>query len=701
MIVSEKVDALPEIDPASTPPAAWLKDPLTDALKKLRTDIPRIVDRLGMEAATDIRSWMNVVNGKLLPRLSPDFPLMVAVCGGGSSGKSTLFNSLVGDRLSPSGGSAGINRRILVSAPGELFRQKEFVTTLFRPFGAESKPLEDQCELTRPGCPLYILNSNVPRNMVLLDTPDFDTGARGSYTNRDVVRQALETADILIYLFTNSNYNNRDNTDFISQVLTGIGMRKCFLVYRVYAMVDNREVTEHAMTVARHIYGDNAERYVMGIYRTDEDNAVAAGEKFMEMRPTREEDPPFNEALKELDPRVLRPELMASILDSVLNRTRTVVEQAEQSRDGLRLYLDALQAAQSRSVQEALQHFPMDMILNRFSEIWMETDPSHIKAMRSTGNYIGMPFKALSGAARWVGRRVYGGRREARSASADFREHIEEDLLNAVSSLHRKALNPEIAVTLPETDPVARRMADAIERIRAEGRFPFDNEKEATPEEERQTAERLGPLPRMEPGDEKGTVQFRVPAHPAVAGAQADLEQRNWKQSVDRIMEQKEAILQLSDTIENDLVYLAQVFRKRMKFPDKIRQTVSAFMNVLPATVAVTYILSTGDPVGAAGIKVKLTGLFGLHDLYALVALPATTGLTQADRRQLETLLRPIAQAWLNANLQIVQEIFEKEVVGGLIQAAEATVEETEPLIQEIESTAEAIETGRKAVIPS
>jgi hypothetical protein len=400
----------------------------------------------------------------------------------------------------------------------------------------------------------------------------------------------------------------------------------------------------------------------------------------MEMRPARREDPAFDQALRGLDPRVLRPELMASILDGVLDRAGAVVDQAERSREALRLYLDALQAAQSRSVQEALQHFPMDMILNRFSEIWMETDPSHIKAMRSTGNYIGVPFRALSGAARWVGQRVYGGRRESRSADADFREHIEEDLLGAVSNLHRKTLNPEIAVTLPETDPVATRMVAAIEGLRGE-----------TPP----SAESPVPLPRMEPGDEKGTIQFRVPAHPAVAGSQAELEERNWKRSVDRIMEEKEAILQLSKTIENDLVYLAHVFRKRMKFPDKVRQTVSAFMNVLPATVAVTYILSTGDPVGAAGIKVKLTGLFGLHDLYALVALPATTGLTRADRRQLEALLRPIAQAWLNANLQTVQEIFEKEITGDLIRAAEAALEETEPLIREIEST---IETSRKAV---
>ena len=100
-------------------------------------------------------------------------------------------------------------------------------------------------------------------NLVLLDTPDFDTGARGSYTNREVTRKALEASDILIYIFTNSNYNNRDNMDFISRMLTGIGRRKCFLIYRVYPSFTEQEVQEHAMIVARGIYGDEADRYLV------------------------------------------------------------------------------------------------------------------------------------------------------------------------------------------------------------------------------------------------------------------------------------------------------------------------------------------------------------------------------------------------------------------------------------------------------
>jgi hypothetical protein len=93
-------------------------------------------------------------------------------------------------------------------------------------------------------------------------------------------------------------------------------------------------------------------------------------------------------------------------------------------------------------------------------------------------------------------------------------------------------------------------------------------------------------------------------------------------------------------------------------------------LNILPATAAVTYVLSTGDPVGAAGIKVKLTGLFGLQDLYALIAIPMTSGMKHADRRQLERLLAPVAAAWLADKLKAVENLFEEYISGELFKHA-------------------------------
>ena len=341
-----------------------------DALTQLRDHIPRLADLLKIGNEEEIQSWQDIVDAKLLSRFAPDFPMVAAICGGGSSGKSTLFNSLVEEPFAPTGGTAGLNRRVLFSIPAAHAGQPRLLTDLARPFQSELQLLQDSAQLTTPGEPLYVVNQSVLNNLVLLDTPDFDTGAKGAYTNREITRMALEASDILIYVFTNSNYNNRDNTDFIARMLTGIGMRKCFLIYRVYPSFTRQEVRDHAMAVARGIYGDRADKFLLGIYRTDEDNQVAAGRQFMKLTPLEKGDPEFSTALADIDGAALRIELYGSILSDVIQQAASVANQSKVSRDELQLYRDALQMAQSHSVQEALKHFPMDRVMRRFAQIW-------------------------------------------------------------------------------------------------------------------------------------------------------------------------------------------------------------------------------------------------------------------------------------------------------------------------------------------
>ena len=55
-----------------------------------------------------------------------------------------------------------------------------------------------------PGPPLVITSEHVQKNLVLLDTPDFDTGEGDLYPNRAYAQPALKTSEVLIYVFTNS-----------------------------------------------------------------------------------------------------------------------------------------------------------------------------------------------------------------------------------------------------------------------------------------------------------------------------------------------------------------------------------------------------------------------------------------------------------------------------------------------------------------
>ncbi|MEJ2167033.1 MAG: dynamin family protein [Desulfobacterales bacterium] len=643
-----------------------MKQALYDALNKLRSDIPQLSDLLQLSDEEELRFWKVMVDTKLLSRMAPDFPVVAAICGGGSSGKSTLFNSLVGEHFAPTGGTAGLNRRVLFSVPGRRAGQTDFLADLAKPFKDVPELLNDQQELLTPGKPLYVSNQGNSDNLVLLDTPDFDTGAKGVYTNREATRMALEAADILIYIFTNSNYNNRDNTDFIAQMLTGIGKRKCFLVYRVYPSFTAQEVLDHAMTVARGIYGESAEQYLLGIYRTDEDNKVASGQSLMNLRPAEPKDPPFLQALHSIDAAEIRLELYASILKDVCQRAGLIRNHAEVSLDKLRLYHDALQMAENHCIRDALKHFPMDHIMRRFARIWAKTDPKHVKIMRRTGNIIEFPLRMLISAAGWAKSQMAPPKSEPSSKKA-YVKKLDEDLVTAVTSLQNQAVSPQLAVQSPHNDPATVSMAGTIEAVR-----------------NRQDLAK-GQNPRIEPSVDGAGLTILIDAHPAVFEQQERLRAREFKTVLQSIMAEKETIVGISTEMEKDLKHLADEFREKMGVWRKISQTFWAFLNVLPATVALTYVISTGDLLVAAGIKVKLAGIFGLNDLYALFAIPFTTGLKKADRQQIEEMLGQILQTWLKDKSQKVQRLFEEYLTGGILLSARRSIADAEQLISEID----------------
>jgi energy-coupling factor transporter ATP-binding protein EcfA2 len=631
---------------------------MDDALIRLRRGIPTLMDRLEPGIGDELDAWCRIIDQKLLPRLSPDFPLTVAICGGGSSGKSTLFNTLAGAHISPVGGRAGLNRRVLVAAHPDQIGRADILPVVFAPFGVAPQPLSDSQALTRPGDPLYIPAENIPKNLVLLDTPDFDTGARGTYTNREEAEKALDTADILIYVFTNSNYNNRDNTDFIARMLTGIGQRKCFLVYRVYPSFHPEEIREHALTVARNLYGTDAEKYLLGIYRSDEDNAVAANQNPPRIRPLAAEDPDLNSALTQIDSGKLRLELFSSILTDVLSQADQIVQQAELSARRLQVYQYALQKVHSRCVRETLHHIPMDRVIRRFADIWQATDPAPIKFMRRTGQVLDLPLRAVVKSFRWIKHQL-SDEPPLVVAPVDYPEQAETDLMAASTELYRFAMDPDIQLSMTTSDPESTGITDTVERIRSSGLVP-------------QNAK-----PEISTADDPGRQTLRVPAHPATAEARKALHDREWKTILAAIMDQKAILVDISDTVELELKRLVEDFRGQMGWGDHIRQMFSAALNVIPATAAVTYILATGDPVGATGIKVKLAGLFGLRDLYALVAIPATASMKKADQNQLEAMLGPLAQTWLNDRLIAVSQLLEQHITGDILRAAQDTLTRT------------------------
>ncbi len=619
------------------------------ALTTIKDDILRLSKTLGLSSGDEISKWVRTVETGFLPRMMADFPLTIAICGGGSSGKSTLFNTLSNAAISPAGGMAGINRRILLSVNKNFAKQRSAMEALFSPFGSPPEPLSDPDILRTPGPPVFVSGDKVPEHLAVMDTPDFDTGSKGVYRNREMAEKALEASDILIYIFTNANYNNRDNTDFISSMLTGVGMRKCILVYRTYEAFSNDEVKTHASITAQNLYGENADENVLGIFRADEDNAVAAGKKFMVIRPVDPDAPSFIETLRRIDPRQLKIALSRSMLDDFLEKSGHYLDQCNGALAALALYEKMLKTAQGACVQEAMRHFPMDEVMQQFSRIWQKTDPVHIKAMRKTGKVVEAPLKLTIKAIKWL-KQPRSNAQKGKNGVSDYNTKLETDLIRSAGRLYKISTGDHLRVSLPPGEPITSRMKQLIDRINSVG----------------QALKPDGEINAEMKAD--GMIQFHSPAHPAVDQTRKTLENRSFNASMERILNRKTLLVQISEQLDTKLTELAMEIRSHMNFMDQMKQTFSAFLNIIPATAAVTYILHTGDPVGAVGIKVKLAGLFGLNDLVALVAIPATSGIKKADLKQLEQMLAPVAHTWLNDKLVLVQELFEKEITGGLFQ---------------------------------
>jgi len=254
---------------------------LRDALHTIRA-LPGIEAQVsGQSGATSPPPYVEKLNQVVLPSLDFDLPvLLVAICGGGSTGKSTIFNMLAGGTFSSVGFKAGLTMRVLLAGHPQVLSGAGVAQALLYRLRETPQPWQSPADTLSPGPPLFKASETVPRNLLLLDTPDFDTGEGGKLLNRDKAEPILRAADVILYVFTNTVYNNLSNTQFMADVVGGIGGRPVILVYRISRAASDEEVLEHCRVVANKLYhasGSGFPGQIAGVYRSPESDAVALG----------------------------------------------------------------------------------------------------------------------------------------------------------------------------------------------------------------------------------------------------------------------------------------------------------------------------------------------------------------------------------------------------------------------------------------
>ncbi|AMV19500.1 GTPase [Planctomyces sp. SH-PL14] len=157
------------------------------------------------------REWFELLERKLLPQLTDDSYLVVAVVGGTNIGKSCVFNHVAGFRASAVSPLASGTKHPTCLVPAG-FLQRHDLSKVFPGFtlkpweGAEAPLVEEGVDwLFWRECP------ELPPNLLVLDTPDVDSDARINWVRADNIRRA---ADVLLAVLTQQKYNDAAVKEF-------------------------------------------------------------------------------------------------------------------------------------------------------------------------------------------------------------------------------------------------------------------------------------------------------------------------------------------------------------------------------------------------------------------------------------------------------------------------------------------------------
>ena len=402
---------------------------LRTALESARDALPSPELFAAPADADTARRLQERLRRDLLPRLGDvDAPLLlVAIAGPNNVGKSTLFNALVGAHLSPARPEGGLTKQCLAATHPDTWTGslKDFLTRRYDivpvPSGA-SAPVDEP----GPAGRLYlVLAGAVPRRLVVMDTPDFDSVYRD---NRERAEALLVTVDVLVFVVSRQTYQNAALVDFLR---AAVGHGRPYLL--VYNEATREEVARgHLEKLAADVGYPPLARYL-----APHQPEVEAGEKPLDTRPL-EGAPPLKALLGEaghvnaLKTRALEASLRDARAE--LEQLARAATQASREPERLRQRLRHELAAVGRAA--ALKAVPADVLVEAFRD--------ELDARSAFHRYVRLPFRGLASALTFLSRQVRRSFTGPEPTAVPVRQATEDVLRDGVRRVV-EALAPEVA----------------------------------------------------------------------------------------------------------------------------------------------------------------------------------------------------------------------------------------------------------------
>jgi len=628
---------------------------LRQDLKAASTLLPQLWSAVnGRPVESASFPWLQRLEHNVLPAMDFDLPvLLVAICGGGSTGKSTLLNTLARRKISEVGFKAGLTRRVLLCGHPDVLEGAELAGALLHRLPEAPVAWRSPDDALTGGPPLFALSDTIPKHLLLIDTPDFDTGDGGRLINRARAAPILRTSEVMIYVFTNAVYNNLSNTLFMAETVGGIGGRDVILVYRISRAAPDDEVLEHCQVVARRLYKVPTDEelpggfppQVLGVYRTHESDSVAHGRARPRLLPVGEitGGKSIEDLLRGLNVAEIKRRVFAADLKEIHDNASKMLRQAHSEARSIEVYRQTWQYAMAQDAAEALQAFPIQEAIGLTIKLFLETSPAHVKVLRWFG---GTVSHLVRGAVR-AGQAVYRwarGDAATQASEPNVEEKLTHDLLAAANGLRNRLMDDQLIVRVPVGDPL---VGEVRRTLKKDGH-----------------SKRESIIETVEPG----TLNLHVPVPVIIMQRQGDILEQDWERIAGVIRNAVPSLAGLPPDIEAELRGLIAQLRGKMSWQEKALETVFALLPSVPPLLAVAYVLvtKTPPPVGT-GLWIKVRALFGVNDLWALVSLPPSLDLSNTERKQLEELIAPVFQLWFERRLKAVITLFEQTICRPII----------------------------------